>query len=186
MRSLKRVISLAMVATIASAPAVQAQEGVGVGYTDIGVVVGLGGLNGASLAFGGRFEKIIKPLPDLGDGVLGFQIGADWWSWDWGYAGGTSSVSVIPIGATANYHFKMENKKIDPFVGAGLGYQIYNASCTYQGIDYCANAWSSGIYFITKAGLRYFYSSATTFYADVGVGAATLNIGLTFRLKGAN
>lgn len=184
MRSLGSAIRLLAVASVLGASTVQAQ-GVGVGYSDIGVVVGLGGINGASFSFGGRWENIIKPLPDLGDGVLGLQVGVDWYSWDYAYLGGNSGITYIPIGVTANYHFKMENKKIDPFLGAGLGYQIVNASCVYNGIDYCGNAYSSAIYFITKAGIRYFYSPSMTLYADVGVGAATLNAGLMFRLKGA-
>jgi outer membrane protein W len=90
-------------------------------------------------------------------------------------------VSYIPIGVTANYHFKMENKKVDPFLGAGLGYQVVNASCVYQGVDYC-NSYSSGIYFITKAGIRYFMNPSMALYADVGVGAATLNVGASWKM----
>jgi hypothetical protein len=185
MRGLGYAVRLAMLASVIGTSAGQAQ-GVGTGFTDLGAVVGLGGLGGASLAFGGRFEKIIKPLPDLGDGLLGIQVGADWWSWNYDYfQGNSSSVSYIPIGVTANYHFKMENKKIDPFLGAGLGYQIVNASCVYQGVDYC-DSYSSAIYFITKAGIRYFMNSNTALYADVGVGAASLNIGAMWKLKGGS
>ena len=184
MRSLGYAVRLAALASVIGASAGQAQ-GIGVGFTDIGAVIGLGGVGGASFALGGRFEKIIRPLPDLGDGLLGIQVGADWWSWDYGFAGGNTSVSYIPIGVTANYHFKMENKKIDPFLGAGLGYQIVNASCVYQGVDYC-DSYSSGIYFITKAGIRYFMNQTTALYADVGVGAATLNVGATWKIKGGS
>jgi hypothetical protein len=187
MRSLGNAVRLAAAAAVMTASVAEAQDGVGVGYTDIGVVVGLGGVGGASFALGGRFEKIIKPLPDLGDGLLGLQVGVDWWSWNYNYFGAqSSSISYIPIGVTGNYHFKMDNKKIDPFLGAGLGYQIVSASCVFNGVDYCSGSYSSGIYFVTKAGIRYFYSPSMTLYADVGVGAATLNVGLTFRLKGAS
>lgn len=186
MRSLGYAVRLAAALAVVGPTAAQAQEGVGVGYTDIGAVVGLGGIGGASIALGGRFEKIIRTLPDLGDGLLGIQVGADWWSWNYNYFGNqSSSVSYIPIGVTGNYHFKMENKKIDPFLGAGLGYQIVSASCVFNGVDYCSGSYSSGIYFVTKAGIRYFYSPSMTLYADVGVGAATINVGLTFRVKGA-
>lgn len=187
MRSLIRACSVVALASVVGVSAADAQGGVGIGYTDLGAVIGLGGQTGASgVAFGGRFEKVIKPLPDLGDGTLGIQLGVDWWSWDWGYIGGTSSVTVIPIGVTANYHFKMENKKIDPFLGAGLGYEIWNASCVYQGVDYCANTYSSGIYFITKAGIRYFVNDGMAVYGDVGVGASSFNVGLTWKMKSAS
>lgn len=184
MRSLVQGVKVAAVASLVMAGAAGAQSGVSVGYTDIGAVIGLGGQSGSSgVAIGGRFEKVIKPLPDMGDGMLGIQVGVDWWSWDWGYIGGTSSVTVIPIGVTANYHFKMENKKVDPFIGAGLGYEIWNASCVYQGVDYCANTYSSGIYFITKAGIRYFLNDGMAVYGDVGVGASNLNVGLMWKMK---
>jgi hypothetical protein len=182
MRGLGYAVRLAALASVIGTSAGQAQ-GIGLGYTDVGAVLGLGGVGGASFALGGRFEKVIKALPDLGDGLLGIQVGVDWWSWDYSYFGGNNtSVSYIPIGVTANYHFKMENKKIDPFLGAGLGYQIVNASCVYQGVDYCGS-YSSEIYFITKAGIRYFMNNSTALYADVGVGAATLNVGASFKLK---
>ena len=176
-------VRLAALACVVSSTAGQAQGGIALGYTDVGAVIGLGGIGGASIAFGGRFERIFKALPDMGDGLLGIQVGADWWSWDYSYFGGNNtSVSYIPIGVTANYHFKMENKKIDPFLGAGLGYQIVNASCVYQGVDYCGS-YSSEIYFITKGGIRYFMNSNTALYADVGVGAATLNVGAVWKMK---
>ena len=182
MRSLGYAVRLAAVASVIGASAGQAQGGVALGYTDIGAVLGIGGVGSASFALGGRFEKIFKPLPDLGDGLLGLQVGVDWWSWDFGSG---YSVSYIPIGVTANYHFKMENKKIDPFLGAGLGYQLVNASCPgFQGTDPCGS-YSSGIYFITKAGIRYFMSESLALYADVGVGAANLNIGAMFKIRAA-
>ena len=161
----------------------QSSGGVGLGYTDIAGVVGLGGIGGASFSFGARFEKVLKSLPNMNNGLLGLQVGADWWSWNYNYFGAnSSSVSYIPIGVTANYHFKMENKKLDPFVGAGLGYQIVNASCVVNGVDYCGS-YSSTVYFIGKAGIRYFLNPSTALYADAGVGAASLNVGATFRMK---
>lgn len=186
MRSLGNAVRLMALASIVGTSAAQAQGGIALGYTDVGAVVGLGGLGGASIAFGGRFERIFKALPDMGDGLLGIQVGVDWWSWNYDYFGGNNtSVSYIPIGVTANYHFKMENRKFDPFVGAGLGYQIVNASCVYQGVDYCGS-YSSEIYFIVKGGIRYFMNPSTALYADVGAGAATLNVGAMFRLKGGS
>ena len=53
----------------------------GTGYTDIGGVIGLGGVGSASASFGGRMEHAIKPLPDLGNGMLGIQAAFDYYSW---------------------------------------------------------------------------------------------------------
>jgi hypothetical protein len=152
-----------------------AQEGFRLGYTDVGATIGLGGIGSAAIAFGVRVEHALRSMPNLGDGLLGIQAGADFYSWSapgerWSY---------IPIGATANYHFNLENKKLDPFLGLGLGYSII--SCSYSGVvDLCSN---SALYFIGRAGGRYFFNEKMSLYSDVGAGAAMLNVGLTLRLK---
>jgi len=157
------------------------------GYTDVGPTIGLGGLGSASAAFGGRFEHAIKTLPDLGNGVLGIQVAAEYYSWSSNFRSGTavfsSSIKYIPIGVTANYHFKLEEPKIDPFVGLGLGYNV--VSCSYSGTFTGSGdcGYSSGIYFIGRAGARYFFSPSMAAYGDVGAGGATLNLGLMFKLR---
>jgi hypothetical protein len=176
----KFIATLAVAAAVVLAPrnaSAQATDGFTLTYTDIGATIGLGGLSGASLAFGGRFEKAIKSVPDLGNGIIGIQAGADFYSWDNGFY----SWSWIPIGVTANYHFDLENNKIDPFLGAGLGYTI--VSCDYSGVGiFDCGTYSSGIYFLGKAGIRYFLSRLAL-YADVGAGAATLNVGAMFKIR---
>lgn len=149
------------------------------GHTDIGPTIGLGGIGSASLALGGRFEHVIKALPELGDGTLGIEVSADWYHWDCGAAGYTCSVNYIPFGATANYHIKLETQKFDPFLGLGLGYEVVN--CSFEGISTCG--YSSAVYFIGRAGARYFFQPAMALYGDLGAGAATLNVGLMFKLK---
>ena len=185
MRSPGNTFRLIALASIVGTSAAQAQGGVSLGYTDLGAVIGLGGLGGANVAFGARFERIFKALPDMGDGLLGLQVAVDWWSWDYAYfPGNRARVSYVPIGVTANYHFKMEDRRFDPFLGVGLGYEIVNvdASCVIQGEDLCRR-YSSDLYVIVKGGIRYFLNRSTALYADVGAGAATLNLGAVFRMK---
>ncbi len=144
------------------------------GYSDIGFTLGLGNIGSAGIAFGGRFERAIKALPDMGDGTLGIQISADMWNYGDNFGTlGDYDFRYIAFGGTANYHFKVTNGKIDPFLGAGLGFSTVSTDFTG---DY-----SSGLYFIGRAGIRYFFRPNMTLYADAGAGAATLNIGLTFR-----
>ena len=187
--TVSRLLKLTCVATTALATtahlaAAQAKSGSGaftMGYTDIGPTVGLGGLNGASASFGGRFEHAIKPLPELGNGMLGIQVGAEYYSWSASFPGYSWSYKYIPVGVTANYHFKLDEPKIDPFIGAGLGYNV--VSCDGSGafgtID-CG--YSSGIYGIIRAGARYFFAPSMALYGDVGAGGATLNVGVMFKL----
>ena len=151
-----------------------------VGYTDIGPTLGLGGLGSAGLSFGGRFERGVKALPDLGNGVLGFQVSVDYYSYNNRFVGTDFGFSFIPIGATANYHFALASKKVDPFIGAGLGFLV--ASTSYDGSD--DGSYNSGLYFIGRAGVRYFWKPNMASYADLGAGAATLNVGLMFGVGG--
>ncbi len=157
----------------ATAPTVHAQ--VSRGYSDVGVVIGLGNINDANLSFGGRYENIFKRLPDLGNGLLGFHLSADVYSY-----GNNATVRVIPIGATMNYHFPIDPaNKVDLFLGAGLGFNTI--SCSGFGPGGCGR--SSALYVIGRAGGRYFFTPRTALYADLGAGAATINLGLTFKLK---
>ncbi len=149
------------------------------GSTDIGPVVGLGGIGGAGLSFGGRFERAIKRLPDLGDGVLALQLSADYYSNSNTIGTVGYSFKYIPIGATVNYHIKVNDSKFDPFVGAGLGYLVVSSS--FNGTGYSNG---SGIYFVGRAGLRYYLANGVALYGDVGAGAATLNAGVMFRMSG--
>jgi len=166
----------ALGATSAAGQAKREAPNFGVGYADIGPALGLGGIGGASASFGGRFETGIKALPEMGNGILGIEASFDYYSWSTpGY-----SFKYIPLGVTANYHIKLDEPKIDPFVGLGLGYRMI--TCDYNGIggNVCSN---SAIYFIGRAGARYFFSPKMAAYGDVGAGAATLNVGLMFKLK---
>ena len=180
---MRKVVGALAAAAALSVPSVaaSAQNPVVPGYTDIGPTIGIGGIGGAGLAIGGRFERAIKTLPDLGGGVLGIMVSATWYSYDEGPTGFRYSYSYLPIGVTANYHFNLEGSpKLDPFVGLGLGYAIISCDYPGSGIDVCEN---STIYFIGRAGVRYFYRPNMALYADVGAGYGALNVGVMFKLK---
>jgi hypothetical protein len=169
------VIALASIVSSASAQDKKATGGFTAGYTDIGPLIGLGGIGSASASFGGRFEHAIKALPSMNNGILGIEAGFDYYSW----SALNYSWKYIPIGVTANYHFKLDDSKIDPFLGAGLGYQLITCDYKGSGLGACSN---SAIYFIGRAGARYFLSQGMSVYADVGAGAATFNVGMMFKL----
>lgn len=183
MRQQLQAVAVAAVLVAASASVAMAQKNSGGGFnersTDIGPVIGLGGIGSAGLSFGGRFERAIKRLPDLGDGVLALQLSADYYSYSNTIGTVGYNFKYIPIGATANYHIKVNNTKFDPFVGAGLGYLVVSSS--FNGTGYSNG---SGIYFVGRAGLRYYMANGVALYGDVGAGAATLNAGVMFRMSG--
>ena len=172
----KLVGSVATLALLAIAAAPQAQAQVSKGYSDVGFVLGIGNIRGANIAFGGRYENIFKKLPDLGNGLLGIELSADVYS----FSPPRGNVRYIPVGATFNYHFPIDPaNKIDLFLGAGLGFE--SVSCSNFPTNDCG--YNSGLYVIGRAGGRYFFSPRTALYADLGAGAATINVGLTFKLK---
>ena len=71
------VCALSVVGTsVASAQ----DDGFTVTTTDVGPVIGVGGLSGAGVGFGGRFEKGFKELPNLKNGVLGIGVSVDYFS----------------------------------------------------------------------------------------------------------
>ena len=184
---MRKSLSLVAAAAFVAGSVAGAQKGAApvfnVGYSDIGPTVGLGGINGASASFGGRFEHAIKALPNMGNGTLGIQVAADYYSWSANSFGFSSSVKYIPLGATANYHFRVDGQpKVDPFLGLGLGYNI--VSCSVSGPGGSSSCgYNSGLYFIGRAGARYFFEPNMAGYADVGAGGATLNIGLMFKVQ---
>lgn len=178
---MKRV-TLSLVAVLLASVAPLGAQGSGAsifkpGYMDVGPTIGLGGIGAAGIAIGGRFERGIRRLPDLGDGVLGIEASIDTWNYDDRFGGADFDFRYINIGVTANYHFQVKsNPKVDPFLGLGLG----NSSVS---TDY-AGDFSSGIYFIGRAGIRYFYKPRLALYADAGAGASTINVGVTFGIGG--
>ncbi|MBK8648992.1 MAG: hypothetical protein IPN16_21135 [Gemmatimonadetes bacterium] len=184
--SVARAVAVLSAAALAIAPAPAAAQGKGAGsslfapgYMDLGPTIGLGGIGEAGIAFGGRFERAIKRLPDLGNGVLGIQVSADIWNYNNRYVGTDYDFRYLNLGVTANYHFEVKgNPKLDPFLGLGLGKS--SVSTDFAG-DY-----SSGVYFIGRAVIRYFYKPRLALYADVGAGASTLNEGVTFGLGSGN
>lgn len=173
------IVALVGALCVTGASVASAQDGFVVGHADVGPTIGLGGIGGADFAFGGRFEQGVKALPNLGNGVLGIGVSIDWYHYD-DPLFGNFSFTYVPIAVTGNYHFSLQNKKVDPFVGAGLGYERVSFDC---GAFDCGGASSSGIYFVGHAGIRYFFTPSTAFYVDAGAGAASLNVGLMFKIK---
>jgi hypothetical protein len=184
MRRYLSVLALVGAFLIAPARTASAQgDGFVVGFTDVGPVLGLGGLGAADFSFGGRFERGFRELPNLNNGILGIGVGVDYWNYDddFGFFD-VYDFSYLAVAVTGNYHFNLTNKKWDPFVGAGLGFQ--RVSSDFES-DFCpaCDFSDSGVYFVGRLGLRYFWQPKLALYADVGAGAASLNVGVMFRMR---
>ena len=179
-------VALVCVLSVAGASVASAQDGFKATTTDVGPVIGFGGLAGAGVGFGGRFEKGFKDLPDLHMGVLGIGVSFDYWTFDTSFFSSGYKYKVIPFAVTVKYHLGLDNKKIDPFFGAGFGYEHFSVtgpSCIFLGVDYCSNAgYSNGGYFVGHAGIRYYFKPKMAAFADVGSGTWNLHLGIMFKL----
>lgn len=147
--------------------------------TYAGPRVWLGNLNGA-IAFGGQAERGLTRPAQYGPGIISGGFGVDYYTWDYGYAFGRYSYSVIPLQAFSNYHFVVNsNPKIDPYLGIALVYSIVNAS--WEGTGAAAAADASSLGFAGQAGVRYFLSEKFALQGQVGFGYGTLGVGTTWR-----
>jgi opacity protein-like surface antigen len=190
MRRKLLVVALVSVFSLVGGSMSWAQDGAFTnGHMDVGPTIGFGGISGGT-AFGGRFEKGFKELPNLGNGVLGLQVSVDYYNYDYGndfFFNGDHGISVLPISVLVNYHIHLNNQKLDPFVGAGIGYERVssNFDCeTIFGTGFNCDFSSNSMYFAGRAGIRYFFQPRMALYADVGAGAASMNVGLMFKIGG--
>lgn len=159
-------------------PAATSSQGYEVGMLDLGPTLGFGGTGfGGSVSIGGRIEKAMKQLDN---GILGVSGFVQRWSSDCGLGFGSCDLSTTYLAASVNYHFVLkDHRKWDPFVGLGLGYARISVGGAALGFKVTGD----GIGFVGNAGFRYFVTDKMAAYADIGAGAATLNIGLMFKLK---
>ena len=134
--------------------------------------VWLGGVDGGAIAYGVSLEKALGDPKNVEDGLWAIGIDFDYYKYR---VADVVDVKVIPIGAVLNYHFALDNARIDPYIGAGLGYYSVTASSG----GYSGRA--STVFFQSQLGARYFLTDALAVGAHVGFGIGTLALSATFR-----
>ena len=164
-----------------SVAAAQKHGGFGAKTFRLGPVLGFGHVGDAGMSFGGRIEKGIKEVPNLGNGILSIEGSFDYYSWNGDGALHDYSWKNIPISGTVNYHVNTKSDKWGAFFGAGLGYENWSVDCPTSAGNACGT-YSSGIYFVGRIGGTYAVAKAIQVYVDAGAGAATLSAGAMFLL----
>jgi outer membrane protein W len=83
----------------------------------------------------------------------------------------------VPVGVTANYHFILSVRQLDPFVGAGLSDRFASPS------NGAGSGQADRVSFLGRAGARWGAGSLLSLYAEADTGPPWLNGGvmLTFR-----
>ena len=133
--------------------------------------------HGSTVIIGGNYEYGME-IKDFGNIGIGGIV--RYYSYD----AGLWSYSDILLGGQANYHFKMSNKKLDPWAGILLDYDI--GSTDYSG-PY--SAWfvepSYGGFFLgLHGGMRYWISPSMALCGRVSFGSysyGTLDLGVDFK-----
>jgi hypothetical protein len=120
-------------------------------------------------------------------GVIGIGGIMRYWSYSDDWAWGKWSNTNILIAAQGNYHIKLDNKKIDPFAGLIIGYDIVSSSWEdNSGWSGYYHESATGSTFIAsfQVGCRYFLKDNLALVARFGVGNSSysaLNLGVDWK-----
>ncbi len=151
-----------------------------VGKHNAGPAIGLSFL-GSTVSFGGNYEYAmsVKEIGLDAPGVLGIGGIVRYWSYDEGFF----SYSDFLIAAQGNYHFKLENNKLDPYLGLVLGYDIGSFDWGGPSGSLYDDSYG-GFVFGASAGMRYWFSPTMAVNGRFGTGSnsgSTFDIGLDFK-----
>lgn len=144
------------------------------------------GFGGWGLGFGADYEYGMS-LKDIGvdaPGKLGVGGIFRYYNWSEGFGAYDWSYTDIIIGAQGNYHFKLDNEKIDPWIGLVLGFDI--ASADWDGPGTLGNQYETstgGLFFNGNAGVRYWFSPNMAGRVTFGFGnlVSSLIVGVDFK-----
>ncbi len=177
--NLKQILTTAVLTACISTVAMSQTYEKGDKLLNIGV--GLGG---------GVAPSGAKGIPPVG---LSFEIGAtDKMSFG-AYAGYSSAkqniwgnidaeYQYIIVGARGSYHFDFNVDKLDPYVGALLGYNIASSEITGGNMPAGYEASAGGFVWAGHAGARYMFKPKFGVFAELGYGISYLTAGLAFKL----
>lgn len=88
------------------------------------------------------------------------------------------TISQLAVAVRGAYHFKLSNKKLDPYAGAGLAYRNFSYKSNISSINF---SFGSPVGIQAYAGSRFFFTDNLAAFAEVGYGVSFLNIGATFK-----
>jgi hypothetical protein len=107
-----------------------------------------------------------------------------YWSYSEDYFEGKWSYTDVLIGVQGNYHFKLENDKIDPSAGIVLAYDAGSVSWDGDpGYNYASPSYG-GFFLGITGGIRYWVSPTLAVSAKLGYGSLSygaLELGVDFK-----
>ena len=124
----------------------------------------------AQLGLNYEYAFVIEDFGTVGAGGI-FR----YWSYKESFFGGSWSYTNILIGGQFNYHFKMDNKKIDPWLGAVLAFDAGSVNTSYSGNIRRDDPTHGGLWLGFQGGARYWITPTIALTGRVGFG--TLSYG---------
>lgn len=137
------------------------------GKSMLGPHIGLSQYGGA-ITLGAMFEAPVTKPNDVGPGLIG--ISGQFYYYSYSY------FTWISLGIFGNYHFVLEDRKLDPFIGLGFYYEHVSIDGGYS------YAYGSGINVGVQAGARYYFSPNFAGRMMLGNAASFLTLGVDFGL----
>lgn len=118
---------------------------------------------------------------------IGIGAWLDTWSYGQSFGtalgGGDWNVRYIALAGTGAYHFPIQsNAKIDPFLGAALGYYVVSTSWNGSGVAGSYSGSASRMFLGGFGGARYFFKPQLSGVARVGFGASYLTLGVDYKM----
>jgi hypothetical protein len=139
------------------------------------------GISG-TLSLGAGGEILVTERGRVGPGAIGVGAAADIYRYGERYGTlGDWSVTVVPVGAYANYHFPLADRRFDPYVGLGLGYAVVSARARVAGGGAGASGRASEPFTFGHLGARYFVGPRFAVQAQTGWGLGGLSVGVSWK-----
>ena len=101
----------------------------------------------------------------------------------WGYSDSYWKYTNVLIGVQGNYHFILDNNKLDPYAGLVLAYDAGSASWNAGGNSFATPTYG-GMWLAAQGGLRYWVSPTVAINGRIGFGTLSysgLDIGVDFK-----
>jgi hypothetical protein len=163
-----------VVASFASTASAQFENRMNYG----GVHIGLSGV-GSALTLGLDYERGITNVGDVGPGIIGIGGLFDYYSYSENFVD-AGSWTFIDFGVSGMYHFVLDSKQWDPFLGLVLGYEV--ATWKWNNAYYGNYSPSAGGFTIGgSAGIRYFFSDNWAAQARIGFGFYIFAVGVDYK-----
>jgi hypothetical protein len=133
----------------------------------------------AQLGLNYEYAFIIEAFGTVGAGGI-FR----YWSYEESFSGGSYDYTDVLIAGQFNYHFKVESNRIDPWLGAVLGFVTGSVKTTLSVNQYYPEPSHDGLWLGFHGGARYWIMPTIAIIGSVGFGTLScgaLELGVDFK-----